>query len=77
MIASRVVEEEWANITRTQGSGVGSEDPTTSRALNTALSAASEAASVAVGAAKLAYGQLAGDQQAKQAGREAVFGKSQ
>lgn len=37
MISSRVVEDEWANITRTQGSGVGSEGPTTSRALNTCL----------------------------------------
>ena len=44
--------------------------------LDTASDVVQQASTVATGAAKLAYGHLAGDEQAKAGGREAVYGKS-
>ena len=66
------VDDGWTN-TRTGGSGIGG---AASEALSSASSAANSAATVAGGAARMAYGHLAGDEATKQAGKEAVWGKS-
>jgi len=60
-------DDGWANATNAKSttSGVGS----------TSTSMLSGAASVASGTAKMAYGTVAGDEAAKQAGKEAVWGK--
>ena len=64
-------DDGWANV-RPSGTGIGA---TGSGALAAASSTASSAATMTTGAARMAYGHLAGDEAAKQAGKEAVWGK--
>ena len=72
-----MVDEGWANATNAPSSKGGSTASSyASGATSTAASVASGAATVAAGAAKLAYGHAVGDEGAKQAGREAVWGKT-
>lgn len=66
-----IVDDGWANATEIQGRQTRS-----TGVLDTASDAVQQASTVATGAAKLAYGHLAGDEQAKAGGREAVYGKS-
>ncbi len=64
------VDDGWANAAaRTTGPGI------TGAAWDTASGAASSAATMATGTARMAYGHIAGDEDAKQAGKEAVWGK--
>jgi len=60
-------DDGWANVSQT--------GPASADARGTATGYVSSAAGVAAGAARLAYGHVAGDEQAKQAGKEAVWGK--
>lgn len=65
------VDDGWANASST-GTGIGA---TASTAASTAAGAAMSAANMAAGAARMAYGHAVGDEAAKQAGKEAVWGK--
>jgi len=60
-------DDGWANATSTRSTAAG--------ALNTAAGMAQGAATTAGGAAQMAYGHLMGDEAAKQAGKESVYGK--
>ncbi|EKM55901.1 uncharacterized protein PHACADRAFT_144819 [Phanerochaete carnosa HHB-10118-sp] len=77
-------DDGWANARSTgTGTGIGSTGSdltstaasTASSAASTAASAAMTAANMATGAARMAYGHAVGDEKAKQAGKEAVWGK--
>ncbi|KAI0792855.1 hypothetical protein C8Q75DRAFT_751706 [Abortiporus biennis] len=72
-------DDGWANATRSTGSSTGTSGGGSSAqgVLGTASGYAASAASTAAGAARLAYGHATGDEQAKQAGREAIWGKGQ
>ncbi|TCD65357.1 hypothetical protein EIP91_002755 [Steccherinum ochraceum] len=61
--------DAWAKRNAMAGSGTGAS------AFNTATSMASSAAGMAAGAARMAYGTAVGDENAKRAGKEAVWGK--
>jgi len=66
-------DDSWANThPHGTGPGVGS---TAHGAFSTAASVASSAAGMAAGAARMAYGTAVGDESAKKAGKEAVWGK--
>jgi len=75
-------DDGWANA-RSTGSGAGSTASdfgstamsAAGTAASTGASAAMSAANMAAGAARMAYGHAVGDEQAKQAGKEAVWGK--
>ena len=75
-------DDGWANA-RSTGSGIGATATsigstaasTAGAAASTAASAAMSAANMAAGAARMAYGHAVGDEQTKQAGKEAVWGK--
>ena len=75
-------DDGWANA-RSIGSGAGSTATKLgSTAANTAGTAASmaanatiSAASLASGAVRMAYGHVVGDEDQKQVGREAIWGK--
>ncbi|GJE98144.1 hypothetical protein PsYK624_143660 [Phanerochaete sordida] len=64
-------DDGWANA-RSTGTGIGA---AASSVASTATSTAMSAANMAAGAARMAYGHAVGDEQAKQAGKEAVWGK--
>ncbi|KAI0691194.1 hypothetical protein BC835DRAFT_1417309 [Cytidiella melzeri] len=66
-------DDGWAN-TRPSGTGAGS---TASSTADTATGMAAAAANYATGAAKFAYGHAMGDETAKKAGSEAVWGEKQ
>ncbi|KAL1746363.1 hypothetical protein HDZ31DRAFT_72944 [Schizophyllum fasciatum] len=61
-------DDGWANATQTPGRHQAT-------VADTAKSIATSAAAVATGTAQAAYGYAVGDEQAKKAGKEAVFGK--
>jgi len=63
-------DDGWANATREPGTG-----QTSGGVLSGASNVISGAANVATGAGNYAYGQVSGDEGAKAAGKEAVFGK--
>jgi len=65
---SSLYEDEWKNP-----SSCGSAAPTTPGAGGAAI--LDSAAVVVGGSVRMAYGALVGDEQAKQAGKEAVYGK--
>ncbi|KAF7796757.1 hypothetical protein EIP86_007940 [Pleurotus ostreatoroseus] len=62
-------DDGWANARTGGSSGI------TGTAWDTASGVASSAATMAGGAARMAYGHIAGDEDAKQAGKEAIWGK--
>ncbi|TRM57572.1 hypothetical protein BD626DRAFT_514332 [Schizophyllum amplum] len=64
-------DDGWANASQTPGGA----QTRTAGVAGTATNLASGAASVASGTAQAAYGYAMGDEQAKKAGKEAVFGK--
>ena len=75
------LDDGWANATdaalSTRGASAGSTSSSyASGAANAAADVAWGAADVTAGAAKLAYGHAVGDEATKQAGREAVWGKT-
>ncbi|EAU88588.1 hypothetical protein CC1G_04294 [Coprinopsis cinerea okayama7 len=66
-------EDGWANATKTPGNA-----PTkgiVSGITTQATEVARGAANTATGAAKVVYGTVVGDEQTKQVGREAIYGK--
>jgi len=67
-------DDGWANAAQGTGANTGGSNVSSaaSGALGTASEYASSAAGVAAGAARLAYGHATGDEQAKQAGRQAM-----
>ena len=64
--------DQWEDVGITSG---GNESSLNSRMMRTAVDLGNATSSMLTGAAKMAYGSIAGNEEAFKAGKEAVYGK--